>query len=154
MIKRHWLMKSEPESYSLEQLKRDRKTLWTGVRNYQARNFMMREMSVGDEILFYHSSAEPTGVVGLARVSGEAVPDPTQFDAEGGHFEPKATVDAPIWFCVEVAFQKQFAACVTLARLRAEKALAKMPLLQRGQRLSVQPVTGTEFAHILKMAGA
>lgn len=145
-------MKSEPEVYSIDSLKRDRKTLWTGVRNYQARNFMMKEMNIGDQVIFYHSNTEPVGAVGLAKVSGPAVADPEQFDAKSEYHDPKATPDRPIWFCVEIAFEKRFKSCLTLAQLREEKPLTKMALLQRGQRLSVQPVTESEFRHILKLA--
>src|SRR5438309_5014263 len=95
MGKRYWLMKSEPSAYSIDDLKRDKSTLWEGVRNYQARNFMMKEMKVGDEALFYHSSAEPPGAVGIAEVSGPAEPDPTQFDASDSHYDPKATPASP-----------------------------------------------------------
>lgn len=158
MPKRYWLMKSEPDVYSIDHLKKDKRTLWTGVRNYQARNFMMNEMSVGDEVLFYHSNAEPPGIVGIARVSRGAIPDPEQFDPKSEYHDPKAAEDRPIWFCVEVEYKKHLPAALPLPLLRAEKALAKMPLLQRGQRLSVQPVSQSEFAHILKlgeqMAGA
>jgi len=150
---RHWLMKSEPETYSLDDLKSERRTLWNGVRNYQARNFMMNEMKVGDSVFFYHSNAKPPAVVGLARVSAAAVADPTQFDRKSEYFDEKATADRPIWFCVEVEFVKALARPVSIEELRAQKALAKMALLQRGQRLSVQPVSAAEAELILKLAG-
>jgi predicted RNA-binding protein with PUA-like domain len=113
---------------------------------------MMNEMSVGDEVLFYHSSAEPPGVAGLAVVSRKALPDPTAQDQKSDYHDPKASSDHPIWFCVEVKFVKKFKRLVELSEIRHDKALQKMPLLQKGQRLSIQPVTATEFQHILKLA--
>jgi predicted RNA-binding protein with PUA-like domain len=151
--KKYWLMKSEPETFSLEQLRRDKTTLWTGVRNYQARNFM-KEMSVGDEVLFYHSNAEPSGVAGLARVSKTAVPDPTQFDKKSEYYDPKASPEKPIWFCVEIKYIKSFQRLLSLADLREEKSVSTMLVLKKGQRLSVQPVTEKEFAAVQKMGEA
>jgi predicted RNA-binding protein with PUA-like domain len=138
-------MKSEPSAYSIDDLKRDKSTLWEGVRNYQARNIMMNEMKTGDEVLFYHSSAEPPVAVGVAEVSGVAEPDPTQFDASDCHYDPKAAPSKPIWYCVRVKFKQKFAREVPLAELRSRKELQKMMLLQKGSRLSVQPVTEKEF---------
>jgi predicted RNA-binding protein with PUA-like domain len=149
-----WLMKSEPESYSLSDLKKDGATLWTGVRNYQARNFMSKDMQVGDWVLFYHSSTEPTGVAGLAQVSKIAQPDPTQFDKKSQFYDEKATKDKPNWFCVEVKFISQFKNFVSLQALRDEKSLADMQVLKKGQRLSIQPVTDKEFEKVKKMGGA
>ena len=153
MARQYWLMKSEPDVYSIESLKKDKKTLWTGVRNYQARNFMSQTMQVGDEVLFYHSSAEPPGVAGIARVSKAAVPDPTQFDKKSDGFEPKATRDKPIWFCAEVEFVQTFPRFVALGDLREEKALSEMLVLKRAQRLSVQPVTEKEFKKVCQLGG-
>lgn len=152
-MKRYWLMKSEPDVYSIDALKRDRKTWWEGVRNYQARNFMMNEMKAGDEVLFYHSNAEPPGVAGIARVSRAAEPDREQFDKKSEYHDPKATKDKPIWFCVEVEFQGKFKTLVSLDDLRTEKKLKDMLVLKRGQRLSVQPVTKEEFEVVRKMGG-
>jgi predicted RNA-binding protein with PUA-like domain len=145
MPKRYWLMKSEPSAYSIDDLKRDKSTLWEGVRNYQARNFMMKEMSAGDEVLFYHSNADPPAVVGVAEVSGPAEPDPTQFDSGDCHHDPKSTPAKPIWYCVRVKFKQKFAREIPLSELRERKDLQKMVLLQKGSRLSVQPVTEKEF---------
>lgn len=142
---KYWLIKSEPTAYSIDDLKRDKTTLWEGVRNYQARNIMVKEMKVGDLAIFYHSSAEPPGAVGVAEISGAAEPDPTQFDASDSHYDPKATPAKPIWFCVRVKFREKFTRQVSLPEMKAQKGLAKMVLLQRGSRLSVQPVTATEF---------
>ncbi|MBX3019583.1 MAG: EVE domain-containing protein [Bdellovibrionaceae bacterium] len=148
----YWLMKSEPEVYSIENLKKDKKSLWEGVRNYQARNFMTQAMKPGDLVLFYHSNAEPPGVAGLAKVAGPAVPDPTQFDKKSEYFDAKSTRENPRWNCVPVEFVEKFPDVLPLETLRGTKSLAKMALLQRGQRLSVQPVTAAEFETVLKMA--
>lgn len=150
---RHWLMKSEPSVYGIDQLARDKRTRWTGVRNFQARNHMV-DMQVGDLVVFYHSSAEPPGVAGLARVSAEAAADETQFDAKNDDaFDPKATRDKPVWKCVEVEFVAKADALVPLDALRAEAGLEGMELLRRGSRLSVQPVTPPHFALVCKLAG-
>lgn len=146
-------MKSEPDVFSIDQLKKDGTTLWTGVRNYQARNFMMNEMSVGDLVLFYHSSCEPPGVAGLAQVSKAAIPDPLQFDKKSEYFDPKSKKEKPSWFCVEVKFHSKFKHYVSLEDLRNEKSLAEMLVLKRGQRLSIQPVTEQEFSVVTKMGG-
>ncbi len=151
MSKQYWLMKSEPDVFSIDDLEKHRATLWEGVRNYQARNFMMKDMRLGDEVLFYHSNADPAAAVGVAQISGLAVPDPTQFDKKSEYYDAKATKDKPIWFCVEVGYMKTFAQPVSLAALRAEKSLAKMLVLQKGQRLSVQPVTAKEFARVCEL---
>lgn len=148
---KHWLMKTEPELFSIDDLEKRKTSLWDGVRNYQARNYM-KEMKLGDEILFYHSSTEPPGVAGLARVVGLAEPDPTQFDKKSDYFDPKATAAAPIWFCIRAGFGEKFSRLVPLEELRKETSLADMLLLRKGQRLSVQPVTAKEFACIRKMA--
>jgi predicted RNA-binding protein with PUA-like domain len=143
MTRRYWLMKSEASAYSIDDLKKDKSTLWDGVRNYQARN-LMREMTVGDQALFYHSNADPSAVVGIHEVSGPAEPDPTQFDSSDSHYDPKATPASPIWYGVRVKFKKKFARVVTLPEIREHKALKNMVLLKRS-RLSVQPVTEKEF---------
>ena len=153
MPMKYWLMKSEPDVYSIDQLKKDGNTWWSGVRNYQARNFMWKEMQPGDKVLFYHSSCEPPGVAGIAEVSKAAEPDPTQFDKKSEYHEPKATKEKPMWYCTQIKFKKIFKHYVTLEEIRAEKALAEMPLLQRGQRLSVQPLSEKQFHHIEKMGG-
>jgi predicted RNA-binding protein with PUA-like domain len=145
MAKRYWLMKSEPGAFSIDDLRAKKETLWDGVRNFQARNFMMKEMSLGDEVIFYHSNADPSAAVGVITISGAAVPDPTQFDSADSHYDPKATPAAPIWYCVRVKFKTKFARPVPLAELRAQKPLQKMVLLRKGSRLSVQPVTEKEF---------
>ncbi|MCC5806957.1 MAG: EVE domain-containing protein [Opitutales bacterium] len=147
-------MKSEPDTFSFADLKAKGSTLWDGVRNYQARNLMRDEMRKGDRVLFYHSSCAEPGVQGLARVaSGEAVPDSTQFDPASDYHDPKATKDAPRWFCVEVAYDRPFKKAVTLADIKACDALEGMLVRKRGQRLSIQPVEKAHFDRICKMGG-
>ena len=150
---RYWLMKSEPNVFSIDDLGRAKNgtTRWDGVRNYQARNFLRDEIAVGDGVLFYHSSAEPPAVAGTARVVRAGYPDPTQFDARDGHHDPDSSKDDPRWYAVDIQFDAKFNRPVTLAELRAEKALAEMVLLRRGSRLSVQPVTPAEWKHIVKL---
>lgn len=149
--KRYWLMKSEPETYSIENLARDTTTAWGCVRNYQARNFMLHEMKLSDQVLFYHSNSEPSGIAGLAQVASLAKPDKTQFDKKSDYFDPKATLTAPRWFCVDVSFVQKFPQILSLNELRSKKELKDMLLLKRGQRLSIQPVAEAEFEYILKM---
>jgi predicted RNA-binding protein with PUA-like domain len=148
----YWLVKTEPEVYSIDDLERDGRTLWTEVRNYQARNYL-KNMMVGDELLVYHSNATPSGVAGIARVSAAAVPDPTQFDKKSEVFDPKASLDAPRWFAPEVEFIRKGGGFLPLAELRGIKALKDMELLRKGSRLSVQPVTPDEFRVISRLLG-
>ncbi|MFS4460582.1 EVE domain-containing protein [Bdellovibrio sp. HCB2-146] len=150
---KYWLMKSEPDVFSLDQLKKDKTTWWEGVRNYQARNFMMKDMQVGDLVLFYHSNAEPSGVAGLARVSHAAAPDKAQFDKKSEYFDPKATKEKPIWFCVEVEYVDTFKHFISLADLREAKGVSDMLVLQKGSRLSVQPVDKKHFDIVKKLGG-
>jgi len=144
-------MKSEPDVYSIDQLKADKTTWWEGVRNYQARNFMMKDMQPCDKVLFYHSNAEPSGIAGLAEVSHSAKPDPSQFDRKSEYFDEKSTKEKPIWFCVQVKCIEKFKNFLSLEQLKSEKTLSQMLVLKKGQRLSVQPVTKEEFEHILKL---
>lgn len=148
---KYWLMKSEPDVYSIDKLNKDKTTPWEGVRNYQARNFMMKEMQVGDLVLFYHSNAEPSGVAGIAKVSKLAFPDKTQFDKKSEYFDAKATKEKPIWFCVEVEFVEKFKTFISLAGLRENEKLSDMVVLQKGSRLSVQPVDKKHFDIVKKM---
>jgi predicted RNA-binding protein with PUA-like domain len=147
----YWLVKSEPGSYSIYDLRRDGVTSWNGVRNYQARNFMRDAMQPGDLVLFHHSNADPPGVVGVASVARSAYADPTALDPESPYFDPKATKEDPRWFMVDVAFVELFPALISLDRLRDVPGLEKMPLLNRS-RLSVQPVTEEEFAIVVEIA--
>jgi predicted RNA-binding protein with PUA-like domain len=147
--RRYWLVKSEPETFSFTDLvaSPNGTSSWDGVRNYQARNFM-REMKRGDLVFFYHSSADPTAIVGVAEVAREAYPDQTALDAKDPHFDPKSRADAPTWVMVDLRALEALARPVTLAELRGVKGLEKMVLLQKGSRLSVQPVTEAEWAII------
>lgn len=145
-------MKSEPEVFSIDDLAAKKAALWDGVRNYQARNFMTQDMKVGDQVLFYHSNAEPPGVAGIAEVVGPAVPDPAQFDKKSEYFDPKASKENPRWFCVKVGFKEKFSGIVALEKLRTEKALADMLVIKKGQRLSIQPVQAKEFDCIREMS--
>jgi predicted RNA-binding protein with PUA-like domain len=149
---RYWLLKTEPSAYSFERLGADGTTPWTGVRSFQARNNMM-EMRLGDRALFYHSSIAEPAAVGICEVVKEAYPDFTQFERAGEYFDGRAKPIKPIWFMVDVAFVCAFAHPVTLARMRAEPRLVGMPLLRRGQRLSVQPVTPHEWKIVLELSG-
>lgn len=147
----YWLMKTEPDTFSIDDLERVKVEPWSGVRSMFAR-FHMRNMSVGDEVLFYHSSCEPPGVAGLARVVTTRVIDETQFDPKSQYFDPKATREKPIWDCVDVEFVSRMPRFVQLAEIRLQPALEDMPLLQRGMRLSVQPVTEAQYKRIVAMA--
>jgi predicted RNA-binding protein with PUA-like domain len=153
MAKRYWLMKSEPETFSIQHLAkaRNQTTFWDGVRNYQARN-LLREMQVGDGVLFYHSSADPPGVAGTATVARAAAPDPSQFDPKDDHYDAGSSKDAPRWFGVEVKLEKIFSRLIPLDELKTVAALEGMVLLQRS-RLSVQPVTADEWRAITKLGG-
>ena len=152
---KHWLLKSEPEAFSLQDLKNgsDSTTSWDGVRNYQARNFMRDEMRIGDRVLFYHSNTKPPGVVGTARVVREAYPDHTAWDPESNYFDPRSTEENPVWMMVDVQFESEFPEVISLDRLREEPDLKDMLLLRKGSRLSVMPVSETEFRTILILAG-
>jgi len=148
-----WLVKSEPGVFSIDDLARakDRTTFWDGVRNFQARNLLRDEMSVGDGVLFYHSSADPPAVAGTAKVVGAGRPDPSQFDAKSDHYDPDSTRDAPRWYGVDIQLDRKFARVVTLPELRANPALGGMVLLRKGSRLSVQPVSAAEWRVICKL---
>lgn len=149
--RRYWLFKSEPESYGFRQFTADRRTFWSGVRNFQARNLLRDEIQVGDGVLFYHSNADPTAVVGLAKVVKAGYPDPTQFEPGSDYHDPKATPDAPIWYVVDIECVMALPVPLDRERLKAEPELAGMMLLQRGSRLSVQPVSAAEWRTILKL---
>lgn len=146
---KYWLMKSEPDVFSIEQLKKDKTTWWEGVRNYQARNFMQNEMQVGDKILFYHSNAAPSGIAGTATVSKLAEPDKLQFDKKSEYFDAKATTAKPIWFCVEIKYESTFKKFISLDEIKNDPKCADMVLIKRS-RLSVQPVTKSEFDYLVK----
>lgn len=147
----YWLLKSEAICYSIDDLKRDKKVAWSGIRNYQARNFMRDNMKVGDLCLFYHSSAEPSCVVGIAKVSSLPHPDETQWDKKDEHFDPKATKEKPIWICVDVSFVEKFKTEISLGRIKIDPKLKGIAVAQTGSRLSIQPVSKEHFEHIIDL---
>jgi len=153
--KKCWLVKSEPDCFSIHDLATSPRqtTCWDGVRNYQARNFL-RDMRVGDPVLFYHSSAEPPAVAGRAVVVGEAYPDSTAWDPRQDHYDPKARPEDPIWLMVDLRLEEIFAEPLGLDRLRGVRELAGMELLKKGSRLSVQPVSPAQFEKVLELAHA
>lgn len=149
--KQFWLMKSEPDVYSIDDLARDGKTFWDGVRNYQARNYMRDTMRVGDCVLYYHSNAEPSGVAGIAEVCSASYPDHTAWDPKDPHFDPKTKKDAPTWMMVDLKFVEKFKHFVPLSQLREHPGLADLLVLRPAQRLSVQPVAPEHFKIIQKL---
>jgi predicted RNA-binding protein with PUA-like domain len=154
MPRRYWLMKCEPAAYTIEDLARDGRTSWEGVRNYQARNFMRDEMQVGDGVLFYASNADPSGVTGIAEIVQAAYPD--HFSWKKGHkyFDEASSEGAPVWYMVDVGFVERFAATVPLEVLKATKGLESMMVTQKGSRLSVQPATKAEFDIVARLGRA
>lgn len=157
MTKNYWLLKTEPDTFSIDDLKKVKKEDWTGVRNFQARNFMRDGMQVGDECFFYHSSCEVPGIAGLCKVSKVHVVDKLQFDKKSEYFDPKSKTENPTWICVEVEFVKKFDKVIPLSEIKelakSEKELLNMRLLQPGSRLSVQPVKPDEYKCISKRFG-
>jgi predicted RNA-binding protein with PUA-like domain len=149
-VPRHWLFKTEPEAFSIDDLQRVGREEWSGVRSFQARN-IMREMKLGDLGFFYHSSVQPPGIVGICEVVAEAHPDSTQFDRKSEYWDPSSGRANPKWWCVDVGFVRKLPRLIPLEELRTIAALAYMPLLRRGQRLSVQPVTEQEWDLILTL---
>ena len=149
----YWLIKSEPETFSIDDLKSAKREPWDGIRNYQARNFMRDKMEVGDLAIFYHSNAKPPGAVGLARVVSEAYPDPTQFDEKSKYHDPKSNPDDPRWMLRDFEFVEKFPRMVKLAELKADSSLDDMLVTQKGSRLSITPVEPKHFKKVCKMAG-
>jgi predicted RNA-binding protein with PUA-like domain len=147
----YWLMKSEPDAFSIDDLKRKGQEAWDGVRNYQARNFMRDGMQVGDKVFFYHSNCAEPGIVGVAEVATDAYPDPSQFDPKSKYFDAASSRDNPRWMLVDVKFVKKLKRTIGLKELQSEPALAEMALVRKGNRLSVMPVEATEWRHILGM---
>lgn len=150
--RQYWLMKSEPTSYSIDDLKRDGVTFWSGVRNYQARNFMRDQMQVGDGVLFYHSNIEPVGIAGRAEVIRCGYPDHTAWDPKDRHYDPQSRPDQPIWVMVDIRFVGATRRVITRPRLKTLPALSEMTVLKQGSRLSVQPVRPDEWAAILELS--
>jgi predicted RNA-binding protein with PUA-like domain len=149
----YWLMKSEPSEYSIDDLKRDKREPWDGIRNYQVRNMMRHEIKKGDLALFYHSNAgKETGVVGTMVIVKEAYPDPTQFDPNSAHPDLKSDPNDPRWVCVDVQYENTLSRLVSLSELKTKKKLTTLPLLRRGNRLSIMPLKKAEFEYILSLA--
>ncbi len=151
---KYWLLKTEPESFSIKDLAKcpDQTTCWSGVRNYQARNYMRDEMKQGDRVLFYHSSTEIPAIVGTAQVVRESYPDPTAWDKKDSHYDSGSTKEKPRWFMVDIQLVRIFDEPISLTTLRGVSELQKMELLRKGSRLSVQPVSKPEYTAILKIA--
>ena len=155
MAKNYWLFKTDPEVFSFDDLKKckNQTTCWDGVRNYQARNFIRDEMKTGDDVLFYYSQSEPNAVFGICTIVKDAYPDPSQFNKKDKHYFPAADPANPPWYAVDIKYVKEFKKPVSIPDIKANPKLLKMRLLQRGNRLSVMPVTKDEFDEILKMGG-
>ena len=153
MARKYWLFKTEPDSFSIDDLinSTDQTTAWDGVRNYQARNLLRDEVQPGDGVLFYHSSVSPPGVAGICTVVRRGYPDKTARDPESDYYDPKSSPDEPRWIAVDVRFEKEFTTPVTLEEMRETAGLEKMMLLQRGSRLSIQPVTPEEWKIIQRL---
>jgi len=151
MHMRYWLMKSEPEEFSIDALAKVRREPWSGVRNYQARNYM-KDMKVGDGIFFYHSNTGIPGIVGIAEVACAAYPDPTQFQKKSDYYDPTSKPEEPRWQLVDVGFKRKLKRVITLNELKAEaEVLGDFALIRRGNRLSVLPVTSAQWQHILSL---
>ncbi len=148
---KYWLMKVEPAAYTIDQLARDGKTSWEGVRNYQARNFMRDEMKRGDRVLFYASNADPSGVTGVAEIVREAYPDPFALKKGHTYYDPKSTPDNPIWYSVDLGFVEKLPQLVPLDTLKETPGLENMVVTKKGSRLSIQPVTKAEFDIVVKL---
>jgi predicted RNA-binding protein with PUA-like domain len=150
---KYWLMKSEPGVYGIDDLARQNKQTdhWDGIRNYQARNFMRDEMQAGDLAFFYHSSCEQPGIVGIMTIARPGYPDHTAFDPDEKYYDPKSSPDAPRWYMVDVTLERKLDRVITLQELKQQSTLRDMQLLQRGNRLSIMPVTRREWNHILKL---
>lgn len=151
MPRRYWLMKCEPDAYTIDDLARDGRTSWEGVRNYQARNFMRDDMQEGDPVLFYASNAKPSGVTGLATIARAGYPDPFALQEGHKYFDPSSDPAKPLWYSVDVAFVERFPETLSLETLKGTKGLEKMMVTQKGSRLSVQPVTKAEYDVVVKL---
>lgn len=151
MPKNYWILKSEPDCYSIDDLKRDKKTHWDGVRNFQARNFLRDNMKVGDLCIFYHSSTTPPHAAGIAEIVREGYADPTQFDPKSDHPDLESDPRNPRWFVVDIAFRKKFSQPVSVESIKKNPKLLGMQLLKRGNRLSVFPVSQQEFLEVERM---
>ena len=150
----HWLFKTEPSTYSIDDLaaEKAKRTYWHGIRNYQARNFLRDDVRVGDQVLLYHSNADPSAIVGLAKVVKAGYPDWTAWDPQHDYYDPKSTEESPVWYMVDIQFVRKFAQPLALQDLRGHSELKEMELLRKGSRLSIQPVRPREFETVLKLA--
>ena len=150
---KYWLMKSEPETFGIDDLKKmpGQTEHWDGVRNYQARNMMRDDMKKGDQIFFYHSNCDVPGIVGIAKVARESYPDFTSWDPESHYYDPKSNKENPRWFMVDVKFVKKLKRTISLAELKADPALEDMPLVKKGSRLSIMPITEQQWEYILEL---
>lgn len=150
---KYWLMKSEPSEYSIDNLKADKTEFWYGIRNYQVRNMLRDDMKVGDLALFYHSNADKeTGVVGVMKITKKALPDATQFDSKSKYFDIKSKLEMPRWLGVEVKFVKKLSRLVALSELKANNFFADLPLIKKGNRLSIMPISAKHFNKIIQLA--
>ncbi len=148
---KYWLIKSEPDVYSIDDLARDRTSLWDGVRNYQARNFL-RDMQIGDFAFFYHSNTKPPGIVGLARIVAETIVDPSQFDPKSDYYDPKSPAEQPRWQTVQVEFVEKFVHTLSLDALRNQFTSDELIVLRKGNRLSVMPIKAAIAEKLLAIA--
>jgi predicted RNA-binding protein with PUA-like domain len=149
---RHWLIKSEPDVFGIDDLAKVKREPWSGVRNYQARNFMWKEMQPGDLALFYHSNAKPPGITGIARVVGSPYPDPTQFDEKSEYHDPKSKLENPRWWLTDFEYVGKFKQMLTLEAIKADSLLSEMMVCQRGSRLSINPVDPMHYRRVCKLA--
>lgn len=147
-MKKYWLMKSEPNCFSIDDLACQKVTSWDGVRNYQARNFMWREMKIKDEVFFYHSNCKPPGIVGVAEICSEAYPDYSAWDINSEHSDPRSTLEKPLWYMVDIKFKEKFSKIISLDDLKNYDELCEMQLLRRGNRLSVLPISLVQWNFI------
>ena len=154
MAGRFWLVKSEPSTYSIHDLERDGSTEWWGIRNYKARNYMRDRMQIGDQVLFYHSNADPLGVYGLAEVATEAHPDSKQFEKGHRYHDPDSDPQDPTWWCVDLRHVETFAEPVTRERMKTARGLEKMSVLKRGNRLSITSVEHAEYEIVRRLANS
>ena len=147
----YWLMKSEPDVYSIDHLAKDGREMWDSIRNYQARNMMRDDMKIGDEIFFYHSNCKEPGIVGIMKVASEPYPDPVQFDKKSRYFDPKSSKEDPRWILVDVEFVRKLSRNITLTEIKAQKDFEDMILTRRGNRLSIMPVEKKHWKKILSL---
>jgi predicted RNA-binding protein with PUA-like domain len=147
----YWLMKSEPDAYSIDDLERDGREPWDGIRNYQARNMMRDEMQIGDEVFFYHSNCKEPGIVGIMTVASEPYPDPTQFDRKSKYYDPKSSEDDPRWCLVDVEFVRKLDRTITLSEIREAPGLDDLILTRKGNRLSVMPIEKKHWNKLLSL---